>query len=64
MSQFLAILLFVTCNMIVAGINESTYVIDGDISRVSGIHIRLNGIDAPEKNQICRTNGVICHCTE
>ena len=37
-------------------------VIDGDTIQIAGEHIRLHGIDAPEKNQFCWINGVSWEC--
>ncbi len=37
-------------------------VIDGDTLNVAGQRIRLHGIDAPEKNQVCQIEGVPWAC--
>jgi endonuclease YncB( thermonuclease family) len=39
-------------------------VLDGDTIEVRGIHIRLNGIDAPESKQMCEANGQTYPCGE
>jgi endonuclease YncB( thermonuclease family) len=39
------------------------YVVDGDTIQLSGIRIRLDGIDAPESDQQCRDRaGIKYHC--
>ncbi|TDQ34915.1 endonuclease YncB(thermonuclease family) [Phyllobacterium brassicacearum] len=38
------------------------YVIDGDTISISGSHIRLKGIDAPELTQSCGTESVASAC--
>lgn len=37
-------------------------VVDGDTMRIGKVTYRLHGIDAPEKSQICRKNGVDWLC--
>lgn len=37
-------------------------VVDGDTVRVDGTLYRLHGVDAPEKNQVCRRKGVDWLC--
>ena len=62
MKPLLAILLFFFSGAAAADITGSAYVIDGDTIDISGVRIRLNGIDTPEIEQFCRTNGLIWHC--
>ena len=62
MKSLLAILLFFFSGVAAADITGSAYVIDGDTIDISGVRIRLNGIDTPEIEQICRTNGLIWPC--
>ena len=62
MKSLLAILLFLFSGVAAADITGSAYVIDGDTIDISDVRIRLNGIDTPEIEQICRTNGLIWHC--
>jgi len=40
-----------------ATLNGQARVIDGDTLAVSGQHIRLDGIDAPETKQVCQRDG-------
>ncbi|HEX6958766.1 MAG TPA: thermonuclease family protein [Ferrovibrio sp.] len=37
-------------------------VLDGDTLRIAGVSYRLHGIDAPEKRQYCRKNGLPWLC--
>ena len=62
MKPLLAILLFFFSGAAAADITGPAYVIDGDTIDISDVRIRLNGIDTPEIEQICRTNGLIWHC--
>jgi endonuclease YncB( thermonuclease family) len=62
MQRPFAILLFFISSVVVADITGSVYVIDGDTIEISNVRIRLNGIDTPEIEQICRTNVLIWHC--
>ena len=62
MRTLLAILLFLISSTALADITGFASVIDGDTIDISGARIRLNGIDTPEIEQICRRNGFIWHC--
>ena len=62
MERLVAILLFLISSSAVPDITGSAYVIDGDTINISDVRIRLNGIDTPEIEQTCRTNGLIWHC--
>ena len=62
MKLVLAILLFLISGTAIADITGTAYVIDGDTIDISDVRIRLNGIDTPEIEQTCRTNGLIWHC--
>ena len=62
MSSLLLILLFLISGVAVADITGTADVIDGDTIDISDVRIRLNGIDTPEIEQTCRTNGLIWHC--
>lgn len=41
---------------------QAARVIDGDTVRIGTITYRLHGVDAPEKAQICRKNGIDWLC--
>ena len=43
-------------------ISGKSKVIDGDTIKIKGNNIRLSGIDAPEKNQICFKKGESYNC--
>ena len=62
MKPLLAILLFLISSTAVADITGTADVLDGDTIDISDVRIRLNGIDTPEIEQTCRTNGLIWHC--
>ena len=62
MKRLQFILLFLVSITAVADITGSAHVIDGDTIDISDVRIRLSGIDAPEIEQTCRTNGLIWHC--
>ena len=48
------------CNISFAkGISGVAKVVDGDTIKINGIKIRLFGVDAPEKNQICKKNWLV-----
>lgn len=36
-------------------------IVDGDTIVIGGVHIRLSGMDAPERNQICRDEGAYAY---
>ena len=40
----------------------TAHVIDGDTIIVAGEHVRLEGIDAPERNQTCQREGKVWAC--
>ena len=62
MERLFCIVLLLVSNVAIGDITGSAYVIDGDTIDISDVRIRLNGIDTPEIEQICRTNGLIWHC--
>ena len=58
LSNFLIILFFISpsfsCSADISSIHGKTEVIDGDTIKIKGLSIRLFGIDAPEKKQLCK----------
>ena len=62
MKHLLALLLFLIKNVAMAAIIGPADVIDGDTIEISNVNIRLSGIDTPEIEQTCRTNGLTWHC--
>ena len=45
-----------------ADLSGPAVIVDGDTLSISGNKVSLHGVDAPEKEQTCRTNGVIWSC--
>ena len=45
-----------------ADITGTALVSDGDTITISGMKVRFNGIDTPERDQICRKAGVTWQC--
>ena len=62
MKSLTFIFLFLLSNVASADISGTALIVDGDTITISGTKIRLSGIDTPEKNQTCRTAGVIWDC--
>jgi endonuclease YncB( thermonuclease family) len=55
--------LVVTTSAAWADLSGVARVIDGDTLEISGTHVRLAGLDAPENDQQCRTeHGVVWDC--
>ena len=45
-----------------ADLSGPAVIVDGDTLSISGNKVSLYGVDAPEKDQTCRINGVIWSC--
>ena len=60
--RYLALLLGFFTASINADLSGTALIVDGDTITISGNKIRLHGIDAPEKDQVCRDAGVIWKC--
>ena len=45
-----------------ADLSGPAVIVDGDTLSISGNKVSLHGVDAPEKDQTCRINGVIWSC--
>ncbi|MEO2183179.1 MAG: hypothetical protein ABGY43_12845 [bacterium] len=57
---FLCLLLL--SGVVSADISGAALISDGDTITISGMKVRLNGIDTPERNQTCRKAGVTWKC--
>ena len=57
---FFALLL--VSNAVTANISGSALIVDGDTIAISGMKIRLSGIDTPERKQTCKKAGVTWKC--
>ena len=56
------ICLFLLSSGLCADISGTALVSDGDTITISGMKVRLNGIDTPERSQTCRKAGVTWKC--
>ena len=54
--------LFLCSGVVSADISGMALISDGDTITISGMKVRLNGIDTPERNQTCRNAGVTWKC--
>ena len=54
--------LFLFSGVVSADISGMALISDGDTITISGMKVRLNGIDTPERNQTCRKAGVTWKC--
>ena len=59
---YMFICLFLLSGGLCADITGTALVSDGDTITISGMMIRLNGIDTPERSQTCRKAGVTWKC--
>ena len=57
---FLCLLLL--CGVVSADISGAALISDGDTITISGMKVRLSGIDTPERDQTCRKAGVTWKC--
>ena len=60
MYTFLCLLLL--SGVVSADVSGTALISDGDTITISGIKVRLNGIDTPERDQTCRKAGVTWKC--
>ena len=56
------ILLFLLSSAVTADISGTALIVDGDTIAISGMKIRLSGIDTPERKQTCRKASVTWRC--
>ena len=56
------ICLFLLSGGLGADISGTALISDGDTITISGMKVRLNGIDSPERSQTCRKDGVNWKC--
>ena len=59
---FIVICLYLLGSVASADISGTALVIDGDTIAISGMKVRLSGIDTPERKQTCRKAGVTWKC--
>jgi len=60
--KYLVFGVLILSSAVCADTSGTALVIDGDTITISGTKIRLHGIDALEKDQVCRDAGVIWKC--
>ena len=56
------ILLSLLSSAVTADISGTALVVGGDTIAISGMKVRLSGIDTPERKQTCRKAGVTWKC--
>ena len=56
------IFLFLLSSAVTADISGTALIVDGDTIAISGMKVRLSGIDTPERKQTCRKAGVAWKC--
>jgi len=56
------VFLFLLSSITSADISGTALIVDGDTIAISGMKIRLSGIDIPERKQTCRKAGVTWKC--
>jgi endonuclease YncB( thermonuclease family) len=56
------IFLFLLSGVVNADISGTALIVDGDTIAISGMKVRLSGIDTPERKQTCRKSGVTWKC--
>mgnify|MGYP003306984220 FL=1 len=54
--------LLLLSGVVSADVSGTALISDGDTITISGMKIRLNGIDTPERSQTCRKAGVTWKC--
>jgi endonuclease YncB( thermonuclease family) len=62
MKHLTLIVLSLLSSVVTADISGTALVVDGDTIAISGMKIRLSGIDTPERKQTCRKAGVTWKC--
>jgi endonuclease YncB( thermonuclease family) len=62
MKPLIFIFLFILSSITSANISGTALIVDGDTIAISGMNVRLNGIDTPERQQTCKKAGVTWRC--
>jgi len=58
----LFVFLFLLSSAASADPSGTALIVDGDTIAISGMKVRLNGIDTPERKQTCRKAGITWRC--
>ena len=59
---YTSLCLILFSGVVSADISGAALISDGDTITISGMKVRLNGIDTPERNQTCKKANVTWKC--